>query len=96
VLFGKVLAFPGVLIALAAGWAIQAAAGRHRTIALGIIAAVATLVAAAAGYLLLHLPAVNRPAAGWHLNGYDFIMAGVAAFVAFRLAGPGAKSRNSL
>lgn len=96
VTFGKVLAVPTVLIALAAGWSVQAAAGRHRSIALGIIAAVATLAAAAAGYLLLQLPAVHPPAGGWHLNLYDFIMAGVATFLAFRVAGPGTKSRNSL
>ncbi|MDB4898032.1 MAG: hypothetical protein JWN15_4294 [Firmicutes bacterium] len=94
---GHTMAFPSVVIGLATGWSVNAAARLHRTVALGLIAAVATLLAASGGYLLLlRLPAVPQPTAGWPLNVYDFVMAGVAAVLAFWVAGPGAKSRNSL
>lgn len=92
----RLLAFPSVLIGAVAGWAIHQVAGRHRSVALGAMAAAATVFAATFGYSLLWMPFVHQPAGSWGLSGYDFLMAGVGGFVAYRLAGPRGRSRDSL
>ncbi|HWI60852.1 MAG TPA: hypothetical protein VNT75_03340 [Symbiobacteriaceae bacterium] len=100
--FGVVLAthrlwgFTTVLVGLAAGWAVNRAAGSHRSPSLGIIGGVATVLATFCGYLLLWLPMLGEAPLDRELSWYDLIMIGLGAFVAYRLSGPKPKSNNSL
>lgn len=93
---GRIWSFTTVLLGMAAGWAVHRAAGRHRSRALGIIAGAAAILAVIVGYALLWAPFVRLPSAGWPLGWYDLFMAGLGAFIAFRLAGPKPKSSHSL
>ena len=98
--FGVVLAtqrlwgFTTVVIGVVAGWAINRAAGRHRSIGLGIIGGVATVFAAITGYSLLWLPFVSGIGVDRQLSWYDMVMGGLGSFVAYRLAGPKAKAKD--
>lgn len=100
--FGVVLAtqrlwgFTTVLIGLFAGWAIHRAAGSHRSLWLGIIGGVTTMLATAAGYGLLWLPMLADAPIDRQFSWYDLIMIGLGAFVAYRLAGPKPTAKDSL
>jgi len=86
--------FTTVIVGVAAGWAINQAAGRHRSVTLGAMSAGATLFAAATGYALLWLPFVGGMGIDRQLSWYDLIMSGLGCFVAYRLAGPKAKAND--
>jgi MFS family permease len=92
----RLLVIPDVVIGVTAGWVVHQAGGRHRSRALGLLAAAAAMLAPAAGYSALWMPFVRQPSAGWRLNGWDFLMAGVGAFVAYLLAGPRDQPKDSL
>ena len=80
--------FTAVFLGVAAGWLVHRAAGRHRSRAIGVVAAVSAVLAAATGYGLLWLPQLAPIAVDRHLSWYHLLMAGVGGFVAYRLAGP--------
>lgn len=84
--------FPLILIGLGAGWLIHMAAGRLRSVWLGALAVVATLGAAATGYALLWLPLLDPRLIDRNLSWYHLAMAGLAAFVAYRMSGPAART----
>lgn len=84
--------FSTVLIGVAAGWTMHQAAGRHRSRTLGILAAVTTVLAPIIGYGMLWLPFVSPDLADRHFSWYDLAMLALGAFVAYRLAGPKAKT----
>jgi hypothetical protein len=77
-----------VLVGVAAGWAVNRAAGGHRSATLGIMAGTATLLAAGLGYSLLWLPFVSGVPINRNLALWDLLISGLGAFVAYRLAGP--------
>ena len=87
--WGFVTVLFGVVIGLLVNWA----AGRHRSVSLGIVAAVATLGAALFGYSLLWLPFVTPPV-NRSLTWFHLIMLGVGLFIAYLLAGPRTEQRD--
>lgn len=80
---GVVLVAVGVVI----GLAVHRAAGRHRSSAMGAIAAGATMLAASMGYGLLWLPFVS-PELSRSLSLVNLATIGLGLFIAFLLAGP--------
>lgn len=100
--FGVVLAthrlwgFTTVLVGLAAGWAVNKAAGSHRSLSLGLIGGVATVLATVCGYVLLYLPSLAERPVDRQFSWYDLIMVGLGVFMAYRLAGPKPKAKDSL
>lgn len=88
--------FTTVLIGLAAGWAINQAAGKHRSIMLGVFGSLATVFATFGGYLLLWLPFVREGTVDRSFSLYDFLMIGLGAFMAYRLAGPKPRAKDEL
>lgn len=73
------------------GWAVNRAAGRHRSVWLGVIAAAGTGLAAGFGYLALSFS--GSPII-WGLPWTHLLMIGAGALVAYRLAGPNAASKK--
>ncbi len=84
----RLWSFTSVLIGLLLGWAVHRAAGRRRSLWLGVMAAVATVESNAIGYGLLWLPFISPTHLNRQLNWEHFIMLAVGAAVAYRLAGP--------
>ncbi len=82
-LWGVMVVVVGVMI----GLAVHHAAGRHRSGALGGIAAGATMIASLAGYSLLWLPFVS-PTVDRSLSWVHLVMIGLGLFIAFLMAGP--------
>lgn len=80
------------LVGAGTGWAVNRAAGRHRSVWLGVIAAVGTGLAAGVGYLALGL--IGNPIT-WGLPWAHPLMVAAGALVAYRLAGPNAESKRS-
>lgn len=80
------------LVGAGIGWAVNRAAGRHRSVWLGVIAAAGTGLAAGAGYLALSL--IGNPIT-WGLPWTHLLMISAGALVAYRLAGPNAESKQT-
>lgn len=80
--------FTTVIVGFGAGWAIHWAAARRRSVALGIIAGAATVLAGLAGYVLTWLPLVRPITGSRPLSWFDLIIAGLGAFAAYRIASP--------
>jgi hypothetical protein len=76
-----------VLVGGLSGYFINQAAGRHRSLTLGLLAGGATLCASALGYGLLFLPFVDGTVINRSLDWTDLIKLAVAMFLAYRLAG---------
>lgn len=76
-----------VVIGVVVGMAVHQAAGRHRALALGAIAAAATLAASGVGYALLWLPIVP-PAVNRQFTWYQLAVIAIGALISFLLAGP--------
>ncbi|MFZ5816132.1 MAG: hypothetical protein ACOY93_12605 [Bacillota bacterium] len=95
-LLQRISGIAAVLIALGAGWAVHRAAGRHRSLALGLLAAASSLLASLGGFGLLWLPAFARLPLPRQLDWYQLSMIGLGALVAFSLAGPRGRSGKSL
>lgn len=95
-LFQRISAASAVPIAAGVGWAIHRAAGRHRSLALGILAAVSAILATLAGFALLWLPAFARLPLARQLDWYHLAMLGLGALFAFSLAGPRERGAKSL
>lgn len=86
-------ALTSMLIALSPGWIIHWAAGRHRSLALGILAAVAGAGACLAGFGLLWLPALGRLPIPRQLDWYHLSLLGLGLLAGFGKVAP--KNRNS-
>lgn len=87
-LLQRISSLAGVLIALAAGWVIHRAAGRHRSLALGILAAACSVLAPLLGFTLLWLPIFSRLKLPRQLHWYHLIMLALGALAAYGVAGP--------
>jgi hypothetical protein len=74
------------------GWSVNRAAGRHRSVWLGVIAAASTLVATGIGYLSLRY--TGSPIT-WGVPWAHLLMVAIGAGLAYRLAGPSAASRRT-
>lgn len=87
-LLQRISSLAGVLIALSAGWAIHRAAGRHRSLALGLLAAASSVLAPLAGFALLWLPGFSRLKVPRQLDWYHLIMLALSALAAYSMTGP--------
>jgi hypothetical protein len=83
-----------VLIAVGAGWLVHRAAGRHRSLGMGILAAAGSVLACLGGFALLWLPAFSRLTFPRHLGWYHLSMMALGALVAFGMAGPRERRSN--
>jgi hypothetical protein len=92
----RLLGFTSVLIGLVAGWAINRAAGNHRSVTLGIFGSLSTVFATLGGYLLLWLPFIREGTVDRSFSLYDFLMILLGAFMAYRLAGPKPRAKDEL
>lgn len=77
-----------VLLGFCAGWAVNKAAGRLRSVALGVIAVIATALAGLGGYALLWLPFIDATAIDKQLNWEHLLILALTGFVAYRMSGP--------
>lgn len=80
------------LVGAGVGWSVNRAAGRHRSVWLGVIAAAATGLAAGVGYLALRW--TDSPII-WGLPWTHLLMVSAGALVAYRLAGPNAAAKQT-
>ncbi len=81
-----------VLIGWGIGWAVHRAAGRHRSPALGFVAAGSSLFASLLGFALLWLPAMGRVPLSRRLTWYELVMIALGALVAYGQAAPRKRS----
>jgi hypothetical protein len=93
-LSGRTWSFLNPLLGLVLGLAVNWAAGHHRSVWLGLIAAGGTGLATGVGYLAL-LGWQHGPIS-WGLPWSHVVMIAVGGLVAYRLAGPNAASRQRL
>lgn len=91
-LSGQTWSFLTALVGAGIGWAVNRAAGRHRSVWLGVIAAAGTGLAAGVGYLALSLSSSQII---WGLPWTHPLMVSAGALVAYRLAGPNAGSKQT-
>jgi hypothetical protein len=77
-----------VLIGLCAGWAVNKAAGRLRSVGLGVIAVVAAVIGGLGGYALLWLPFIDSRAIDRQLDWEHLLILALAGFIAYRMSGP--------
>lgn len=76
-----------VVVGVCAGLAIYRAAGRHRSVGLGIMAACTTILTAVTGYALLWLPVFNRTAVNRELTWYHIAIVAAASIMAYGFTG---------
>lgn len=88
--------FTALLIAVGTGWLVHRAAGRHRSRALGIMAAAASLLAVLAGFAMLWLPLFAPMELPRQLDWYQIGMLVLGALVAYHWAGPRETRSKSL
>jgi hypothetical protein len=81
------------LVGLGLGLAVHRAAGLHRSVWLGVIAAAGTGLATGVGYLSLTL---SGSRISWGVAWTHLLMVAVGALVAYRLAGPSALTQKRL
>lgn len=84
----KVWSVVDVVAGLAVGLAVNSAASRHRSSWLGAMAGTGAVLATAIGYSLLWLPFVDPAAVDRQFSWYHLFAVALAAFIAYRLAGP--------
>lgn len=87
-LLQKISSLTPLLIAVGAGQLVHRAAGRHRSVALGILAAASSLLAVLGGFALLWLPFFERLKFPRQLDWYQIAIMVLGALVAYHLAGP--------
>lgn len=87
-LFQRISGMASVLIALGAGWAVHRAAGRHRSLLMGILAAAGGVLAPLLGFAMLWMPLFRDWKLPRQLDWYQLAMIGLGALVAFGVAGP--------
>ena len=87
-LLQRIPGLAGVLSGPVAGWAVHRAAGRHRSLGLGILAAASSVLVSVVGFALLWLPIFARLKLPRQLGWYDLIMIALGALAAYSLAGP--------
>lgn len=92
----QVSGFTALLVALGTGWLVHRAAGRHRSVGLGIIAAVSSVLAVLLGFALLWLPLFDRMKLPRQLDWYQVSMLVLGAVAAYHLAGPRDRRSKSL
>jgi hypothetical protein len=85
---GRVWDISTIAIGGLVGWLVHQAAGRHRSVLIGAVAAGATALACGAGYGLLWLPSLHRAAVAQAVGWFYLPMVALGGFVAYRLAGP--------
>lgn len=85
---GRLWVVTTVVVGGVAGWLVNRAAGRHRSVLVGAFAAGGTLLGAAAGYGLLWLPALGVTNLARTAPWYYLALAVLGGFVAYRLASP--------
>lgn len=95
-LLHRISGVTGLLIAVCAGWLIHRAAGRHRSLSLGILAATSSVLACLVGFALLWLPIFSRLILPRQLAWYHLIMFAMGALVAYGMAGPRDRHFRSL
>ncbi|MFZ5825242.1 MAG: hypothetical protein ACOY94_13080 [Bacillota bacterium] len=93
-LLQRIPGLAGVLTGPVAGWAIHRAAGRHRSLALGILAAASSVLVSVVGFALLWLPLFSRLKLPRQLGWYDLVMITLGALAAYSLAGPRDRGRK--
>lgn len=87
-LFQRISGMSSVLIALGAGWVVHRAAGRHRSVVMGILAAASGVLAPLLGFVMLWMPFFSNWKLPRQLDWYQLAMIGLGALVAFGVAGP--------
>lgn len=92
---GRLYSVTAVLIGLLAGWLVHIAAGRLRSIGLGIIAAAASILASGTGYALLWLPFLGKLPIDRQVSWYHLLMVAIGGAVAYSMAGQRTKSRET-
>ncbi len=81
-IWGVVIVALGIMIGFAVHWA----AGRHRSLYMGLMAAGATLLGPVIGYALLWLPFIS-PRLDRSVRWSHFVMLAVGSLIAYLLAG---------
>lgn len=95
-LLQKISSVTALLIAVGAGRLVHHAAGRHRSVALGILAGASSLLAVLCGFALLWLPLFDSLKLPRQLDWYQIAMMVLGALAAYHLAGPRQAGGESL
>lgn len=90
----KVMSVTAVLTGLIAGQLVHLAARRLRSIALGIIAGGAALLASGTGYALLWLPFLGKLPVDRQLSWYHLLMLLLGSGLAYGIAGQRTKQKQ--